>query len=59
MLMSVLEADGNRDMESLPLALRRCNRYVRWGLTDQLIGLAKGFDTEATKYVDAVREALG
>ena len=23
----VLEADGNRDVESLPLALRRCNLY--------------------------------
>ena len=24
----VLEADGSRDVESLPLALRRCNVYV-------------------------------
>jgi len=38
MLVSVLEADGNRDVESLPLALRRDDRYVRSGLTDQLVG---------------------
>jgi hypothetical protein len=28
MLISVLEADGNRDVESLPLALRRYNEYA-------------------------------
>jgi hypothetical protein len=28
MLISVLEADGNRDVESLPPALRRYNEYA-------------------------------
>jgi hypothetical protein len=36
MLIGVLEADGNRDMESPPLALRRYIIYVRYCLTDQL-----------------------
>ena len=30
----VLEADGNRDVESLPLALRRYYIYVKYALTD-------------------------
>ena len=30
----VLEADGNRDVESLPLALRRYHIYVKYALTD-------------------------
>ena len=59
MLMSVLEADGNRDMESPPLALRRCFIYVRYCLTDQLGDQTDVFGTEATTYADAVRDALG
>ena len=46
-------------MESLPLALRRCDIYVRYCLMDQLGYQTDGFGTEATKYVDAVKEALG
>ena len=30
----VLEADGNRDVESLPLALRRYDVYVKYSLMD-------------------------
>ena len=36
MLIGVLKADGNRDMECLPLTLRRCITYVKYCRADQL-----------------------
>ena len=41
----VLEADGSRDVESLPLALRRYDIYVKYVPTDQLAGQNNGFNT--------------
>ena len=45
MLMCVLEADGNRDMESPPLALRRCNKYALTRQKDHylLLGRQRSF----------------